>query len=432
LLRGSEPGAFYSSGFLMSVNQSLSIRFPALYFRVSLIQKIKVMGSRQSDKKFLAGNEGSLHLEIKDSNGSYVYDENDKKYIDFLSGWCVGNLGWGNSVLKNAIREYEGPAYVYPGLSYKPWEELAQLLAEISPGQLTKSFRTTGGSESVDTALQIAMAYTGRKRFLSLENSYHGNIISTLSIGSSDTADKINNRLQGCDRVELPLGEKTLRKIETILQKETVAAFIMEPVICNMGVVIPEKEFMQGLERLCRKYGTLLIIDEVATGFGRTGKLFASEHFGIEPDILCISKAITGGYVGLGATLTTEKIAKAVQDKVHVYSTYGWHPLSVHVALANIRHLEKENILENVNHLSNLFSESLSSMKFKKKAEIRIIGLAIGIEFEDSKYPEKIQKKCLEEGLLLVHQEKSIVLFPALNMDEMIAREGLSILEKCL
>ncbi|MCD6019709.1 MAG: argD [Bacteroidetes bacterium] len=390
------------------------------------------MAIRQSDKKYLAGSEEALPLEIKNSKGSYIYDINDKMYIDFLSGWCVGNVGWGNNVLKKAIQEYEGPAYVYPGLSYKPWEDLAQLLAEISPGKLSKSFRTTGGSESVDTALQIAMAYTGRKRFLSLENSYHGNIISSLSIGSSETVDKVNNHLQGCDRVGLPLDEKTLKKIETSLKKKTVAAFIMEPVICNMGVVIPENKFMQDLERLCRKYGTLMIIDEVATGFGRTGKLFASEHFGIEPDIMCISKAITGGYAGLGATVTTEKIEKAVRDKVNIYSTYGWHPLSVHVALTNIRHLKKNNILENVNYLSNIFSEALSSMKFKSKEEIRIIGLAIAVDLGDSRYAEKIRKKCLKEGLLLGIQEKSIVLFPALNMEEKTAREGLGILEKCL
>jgi adenosylmethionine-8-amino-7-oxononanoate aminotransferase len=389
-------------------------------------------GIKQSDKSFLARSEEALQLEVKNSDGSFLYDVNDKRYIDFLSGWCVGNLGWGNSALKKAIREYEGPAYVYPGLLYGPWEELAQLLAEISPGKLTKSFRTTGGSESVDTALQIAMAYTGRKRFLSLENSYHGNIISSLSIGDSETADKINNHLQDCDRVELPLNEKTLGKIETCLKKKNVAAFIMEPVICNMGVVIPENVFMQDLEKLCRKYGTLLVIDEVATGFGRTGKLFASEHFGIEPDVMCVSKAITGGYVGLGATLTTEKIARAVKDKVNVYSTYGWHPLSVHVALTSIRYLRKENILQNVNRLSSVFSEALSAMKFKKKPEIRIIGLAIGIGFGDSKYPEKIQKKCMKEPLLLVNQEDSIVLFPALNMDEKTAREGLRILERCL
>jgi adenosylmethionine-8-amino-7-oxononanoate aminotransferase len=390
------------------------------------------MEAKKTSKKFLVKGSGEIPLLLKRSEGYFLFDEHNKKYIDFVSGWCVGNLGWGNSILQKAIREYDGPAYVYPELSYEPWEELAELLAEISPGKLTRSFRATGGSESVDTALQIAMAYTGRKRFLSLEKSYHGNVISSLSIGDSETADEINNHLQGCERVELPLNEKTLKKIETSLKKKNVAAFIMEPVICNIGVVIPEKEFMQDLERLCRKYGTLLIIDEVATGFGRTGKMFASEHFNIEPDIMCISKAITGGYVGLGATLTTEKIAKAVQDKVNVYSTYGWHPLSVYVALANIRYLREENILENVDRLSKIFSEAFSSMKFKKKAAIRVIGLAIGIEFDDPKYPEKIQKKCLGDGLLVTNQENSIVLFPALDMDEKIAREGLGILTNCL
>jgi adenosylmethionine-8-amino-7-oxononanoate aminotransferase len=386
----------------------------------------------KTSKKFLVKGSGHIPLELERSDGCFLFDGNNKKYIDFLSGWCVGNLGWGNNVLLKAIREYDGPAYVYPGLSYKPWEELAQLLAEISPGKLRKSFRATGGSESVDTALQIAMSYTGRKRFLSLENSYHGNSISCLSIGESEAADKLNNRLQDCDRVALPLDEKTLKKMETSLRKKNVAAFIMEPVILNMGVVVPEKKFMQDAEKLCRKYGTLLIMDEVATGFGRTGKMFASEHFDIEPDIMCVSKAITGGYIGLGATLTTEKIAKAVQDKVTIYSTYGWHPLSVHVALANIRYLRNENILENVNRLSAVFSEELSSMNFKTQAKIKVIGLAIGIELSDSRYAEKIQKKCLREGLLLNNQDEYLVLFPALTMDEKTAREGLGILAGCI
>ncbi len=390
------------------------------------------MEVKTANKKYLVKGSGDMPLNLKNSDGYFLFDEDDKKYIDFLSGWCVGNFGWGNSVLLDAIREYEGPAYVYPGLSYSRWEELAELLAEITPGKLKRTFRATGGSEAVDTALQIAMAYTGRKRFLSLEGSYHGNLISSISIGDSETAEKVENHLQGCERMEPPLNEKTLSKIETSLKKENIAAFIMEPVICNMGVIIPEKEFMQGLESLCRKYGTLLIIDEVATGFGRTGKLFACEHFEIEPDIMCISKAITGGYVGLGATITTDKIAKAVEDKVNVYSTYGWHPLSVHVAITNIRHLLKHDILDNVTRLSKVFRDKLSSMKFKKEAEIRVIGLAIGVEFDDSKYAEKIQKRCLQEGLLLQNQEKTITMFPALTMDEKTAREGLEILESCI
>jgi len=390
------------------------------------------METKQLDKKFLARSEEAFPLEVKRSDDFYLYDADDKKYIDFLSGWCVGNVGWKNEHLLRIIREYEGPTYIYPNLLYRPWAELAELLASIAPGKLTKCFRTTGGSESVDAAMQIAMAYTGRKRFLSIEGCYHGNVISTLSIGDSETASAIENHLPNCDKINLPLDSRALKKIETHLKKRETAAFIMEPVICNLGIVIPEKKFMQELVSLCKHHGTLLVMDEVACGFGRTGKMFACSHFNMEPDVLCLSKAITGGHAGMGATMTTEKIARKVQDKVSIYSTYGWHPLATEVALANIRYMLDKKVPEQAEALSGVFSETLSLMKFKKKARVKVIGLAIGIEFDDEDYPEKIRRKCLKEGLLLVNQEKSLVLFPPLTMDEKTVRDGLEILKKCI
>lgn len=390
------------------------------------------METKQLDKKFLARSGEALPLELKRTDGFYLYDANNRKYIDFMSGWCVGNLGWSNEHLREIIRNYEGPTYTYPNFLYKPWAELAELLASIAPGKLTKCFRTTGGSESVDSAMQIAMAYTGRKRFLSIEGSYHGNTISTISIGDSASAREIENHLKDCDKIDLPLDNSALRKIETRLKKRETAALIMEPVICNLGVVIPEKKFMQELAGLCKAYGTLLVIDEVACGFGRTGKMFASEHFDIEPDVLCLSKAITGGYAVMGATMTTEKIARKVQDKVNIYSTYGWHPLATEVALANIRYILENKVPEHAEALSGVFTETLSQVKFKKKPEVKAIGLAIGIQFDDKDYPEKIRKKSQKEGLLLVSQEKSIVLFPPLTIDEKTARDGLEILKKCV
>ena len=115
----------------------------------------------------------------------------------------------------------------------------------------------------------------------------------------------------------------------------------MEPIICNLGAVVPEDEFIRGVRKLCTRYGTLFIADEVATGFGRTGKLFACEHFDLEPDVLCMAKAITGGYGGLGAVITTSKIANAIKEDFGLYSTYGWHPRAVAVALANLRYLTR-------------------------------------------------------------------------------------------
>ena len=209
----------------------------------------------------------------------------------------------------------------------------------------------------------------------------------------------------------------------------------MEPVICNLGVMIPDHAFMKRINALCRRYGTLLVIDEVACGFGRTGKLFACEHFEIQPDILCLAKAITGGYVPMGACVTTAKIAsKVMKNGFEFYSTYGWHPLAVEAAIANIRYWKKnkEKILSNVTTLSQRFTDRLSQMKFKKGATLRILGLAIGIEVSDPNYADHIQQKSLKKGLLFTTQENTLTFFPPLTMRKAIAEEGLEILESCL
>ncbi|MCW3070283.1 MAG: argD [Bacteroidetes bacterium] len=389
------------------------------------------METKKADKKYVARS-SSGELEISRSDGSCIFDSEGKKYIDFVMGWCVGNLGWGNAEIEKAMREFNGPDYVLPGFIYKPWTELAELLAEMAPGNLSKSFRSTGGTESVETAMQLAMAYTGRKKFLSLEDSYHGNSIATLSIGASEEKDKLPNSLQNCHKIALPLDEKALKKVETQLKQKDVAAFIMEPVPCNLGVYIPKEAFMQGLQKLCRKYGTLLVIDEVATGFGRTGKLFACEHFGLEPDIICMGKALSGGYAGIGATITTEKIASAVKEDVSIYSTYGWHPRSVHAAICNLKYMKRhqKELMKNVQEMSALIISSILDMDFKTPVEIRAKGLAISVDVDDSDYAEKIKKSCKKKGLLISVQEKKLVFFPALNIKKEDVEAAMEILQK--
>ena len=390
--------------------------------------------TKNIDSRYFARPEDPLDIEIVQSEGSRFYDAEGKQYIDFLMGWCVGNIGWGEDEIRNAIMNAKIPTYVYPHFLYKPWADLAEMLAAITPGKLEKSFRTTGGTESVEAAMQIAMAYTGRKKFVSIEGCYHGNSIATLSIGASEKREQLQNVLHNCFKIETPLDQKALDKLERRLKNEDVAAFILEPVIINLGVLIPENDFLKKAQSLCRKYGTLLVIDEVATGFGRTGKMFASEHFGIEPDIMCLAKALSGGYADIGATITTSKIAKAVKDKVNIYSTYGWHPMSVEASLACIRYLteHQESILDNVNVMCDYFYQRINDMKFQEKVEINAAGLAIGIDTGDKKYVSKIRNKCLQEGLLIGDDGEKILLFPALNIDEDTADEGLSILENCI
>jgi adenosylmethionine-8-amino-7-oxononanoate aminotransferase len=282
--------------------------------------------------------------------------------------------------------------------------------------------------------LQIAMAYTGRGTFVSIEDSYHGNSIATMSIGSSDNRETFKNLLPNCHKIAPPLDRKALGKVETLLKRRDVAAFIMEPIVCNLGAIVPEVGFIRGVRELCTRYGTLFIADEVATGFGRTGKLFACEHFDLEPDVLCTAKAITGGYGGLGAVITTAGIARSIKEDFGLYSTYGWHPRAVAAALANLGYLtrHRDKLLKNTTQLGQYFLTRLSQMKFKGKASVRGKGLAIGVEVKDQTYASEVSDACRENGLLVSAEEDVLMLFPALTISPPTARRGLDIFEKSL
>jgi acetylornithine/succinyldiaminopimelate/putrescine aminotransferase len=388
---------------------------------------------KKSHENFM-GRDERAELEVARTEGSFVFDAKGKRYIDFMMGWCVGNFGWGNSVLVKEVKTYRGPDYVYPGYAYAPWEELAQLLVSIAPVGLTKAFRATGGSEAIDLALQAAMIHTGRRGFISLEESYHGNSIGGLSVGDSAKREQISNLLPHCYKVQPHLNEGALFKIEARLRKRDIAAFVMEPISINLGVLIPDMRFMQGLQHLCKKYGTLIIADEVATGFGRTGKLFACEHFDLQPDIMCVAKAITGGLGGMGATLMTEPVARSMEEEGSFYSTYGWHPRSVALSIAALRYLvkHKDRLLRNATRLSDHFAERLGQIDFEQRATVRIKGLAIGIDFEDQEYAAAVHQKSRRRGLLFSHEGGStLLLLPALNMKRSVAEEGLDVLEQC-
>jgi len=286
----------------------------------------------------------------------------------------------------------------------------------------------------VELALQAAMVHTGRRKFLSLEGSYHGNTIGTLSIADSDNRKKFRNLLPFCQKIPTPFDSRALGKIEAKLKRRDLAAFIMEPISINLGVLIPEKALMTELQRLCKRYGTLLVMDEVACGFGRTGKLFASEHFGLAPDIMCLGKAITGGVAGMGATITTEEVGESLAEDGSTWSTFGWHPRSVAVAIATLRYIirTQKKLLDNVAAMSEYFRARLSQMEFRKSASIRIQGLAIGLDFGDEEYAEEIAGKARRNGLLVTSQSEGILLLPALTIDRRVAERGLAILEDCI
>ncbi len=256
-----------------------------------------------------------------------------------------------------------------------------------------------------------------------------------MSVGASGFRKRYKNLLFHCNKIRPPLNATSAKKVVQLLKNRDIAAYISEPIICNLAVEIPTKEYYTIVRRACAKYGTMFIMDEVATGFGRTGKLFATEHYRLRPDILCLAKALTGGYSALGAVVMTNIVAKAMEWGFSFYSTFGGHPLNVAVALANMKHIvkNKQRLPANTVTMSRYFAKRLTAMKFRFPADIRICGLAIGLRFGNEAYAASLKKKCREQGLLVSDAtEDSIILFPALTIDKKTAKEGLDILENIL
>ena len=383
----------------------------------------------RNDRKFLGRTSKPEDLAVVAADGVRVRDARGRTYVDLTSGWCVGNLGWNPRPIVDAIRKFTGPSYVHPSFQYARWSELARLLVEIAPGKLARAYRCTTGTEAVECALQLAMTTTGRHKLVSLEGAYHGNSFGARSVGEGN----LESLLRGCSKLAPPLDERALGRLETLLRGRDVAALIMEPVAMNLSVLIPDGTFMRELVPLCHRYGTLVIADEVACGFGRTGALFASEHFGLEPDLMCLAKALTNGVAPLATTLATAEIADACEDELSFYATFGWLPLATEAAIACVKYYRSHGaeILANVTDRSNQLRTRLS-VRLPEEAELHLIGLAGAIELGDEDFVQRVTKRCRKQGLLVGGEEETIELFPPLVIDEPTLGDALDILDDAI
>lgn len=380
---------------------------------------------------FLGRDIKPLNISVSKSNGSYVYDKSGKAYIDFSTSWC-GILGWNLRAVRKAIKEFSGPMYVDPTYQYDPWGKLAKLLVKITPGHMQSAFRVTSGTEAVEIALQASMNYTKRYKFVST-GGYHGHSFATLSVGFEHYHDRFPNLIP-CAKIDPPYDKEAALKIEAILSKRDIAAHISEPIICNRGVIEPIQEYFEIVQDACKKYGTVFIIDEVATGFGRTGKMFASEYYNLQPDIVCLGKGLTGGNAVLGACLMNKELSKSMEYEFSYYSTFAWQPLNTEITLAYLNYFvaNEKMILKKVNSLSIFFEEKLTKMKESYDFEVRMKGLAIGVEFKNG-IAEKIRDKCLSNGLLVdCLSPHTLTFFPSANMSKDTANKGLDIFESVI
>lgn len=397
--------------------------------------------------KFLADH-GSRDLVISDGDGCFVTDKAGKKYLDFVAGWCVGNVGWKRHEVVAALkRQADRGYYVPPFLRVDEWENFAHRLVEVAPGdRLKRVFRSTSGSEAVEFAIKCARAATGKKTIVSIDGVYHGHTYGAASIGNALT-DEMAPGVPGMMKLPLPnqyRGVNTadvLSRFEQLLRaSDDIAAFISEPVFTNAGVIVPPPDFYPEIQRFCRQRGILVIMDEVATGFGRCGALFASSLWGVEPDILCLGKGLTGGYGTMGATLVSEEIYQASRN-LPSYSTFGWNLQDLAAAQAVFDVVTRERLWENAHGLGMYLTNRLRQLESRPYVgQVRNAGLLIGIEIvkdksaktPDHKRAEDIADACVREGLLVETAGNVLFISPPLVIHKELADQGAAILEKVI
>src|SRR5512144_784381 len=303
-------------------------------------------------------------IPIVRGEGVYFWDANGKRYIDFSSQLMNLNIGHQHPKVVKAIQEQAGQlCYAHPGMATEPRGLLGQKIAQVTPGNLKKTFFCLGGAEANENAIKIARQYTGRYKILSRYRSYHGATHGAIALTGDYRRLPVEPAMPGavhfldpyCYRCPFGWTRDTCHRecishVEEIIRYEGpdhIAAIIMEGVTGSNGLIVPPDDYWPRVRELCDRYDILLISDEVMSGWGRTGEWFAVDHWGVVPDIITTAKGITSGYVPLGAVIVREKIARYFDDK-YLYAglTYSGHPLACATALATIEAYETDHLIE--------------------------------------------------------------------------------------
>jgi acetylornithine/N-succinyldiaminopimelate aminotransferase len=387
----------------------------------------------ETEDKYFAPFFVKQKISIEKGEGVYVWDEEGRRYLDFTAGWGVTCIGHANPVITNALVEQGSKIIQNPnsGLTYSPARaRLLSLLSEVIPPHLTRVFFTNSGAETNDAAIKLARKVTGRPEIVSTYQSFHGRTISTASAtGQAKNRDRYNPLMPNYRFI--PYND--LNAMEEVLD-ESVAAVIIEPIQGEGGIRIPSEEYLTGVSDLCKKNGSLLIMDEIQTGFFRTGPAFVTGAYNVKADFLTMAKGIAGGFP-FGAFAMSEEVAEKIEIGDHG-GTYCGNPLGCAVSYAVVKYLLDNNISENVEKMGRL---ALSRMKGWQNAYgdavsgVRGKGLLIMIDFKDQDICTKIKDECQSRGLLVTQtQGIGIRIFPALNITEDELEEGLQIMEDAI
>jgi taurine--2-oxoglutarate transaminase len=411
-------------------------------------------------------------IPVTRAEGVYFWDVDGKRYLDFNSMVMNVNIGHGDvRVIEAIVQQANQLAYAGPSMATKPRAQLGQLLSEITPGDLDRFLFTLGGADANENAIKLARAYTGRHKILARYRSYHGATAGAMSLtgdprrlawepnlmtGVVHFLDPYRYRSTFHQRQpelsETAFSEDYLNHLEEVITFEgpqTIAAILIETVTGTNGVIIPPEGYLQGVRKLCDRYGILMIADEVMSGFGRTGRWFAIDHWGVVPDIITMAKGLTSGYAPLGAVAMRKTIAEFFADRVYQSGlTYNAHPLCLAAAIANIQVLQTDHLIERAQEMGAVMHHHMTDLgeQHPSVGEVRSIGLFGVIELVrdrrskepmapyDSSSPEMValRRYLLDQGLFLYTHWHTILLLPPLIINEEQLEEGFSILDRAL
>ncbi|MFJ7155196.1 aspartate aminotransferase family protein [Streptomyces sp. NPDC101118] len=410
-------------------------------------------------------------LAVAGAEGSYFWDYDGNRYLDFSSQLVNTNIGHQHPKVVAAIQEQAAKmCTLAPGFAVESRSEAARLIAERTPGDLDKIFFTNGGAEAVENAVRMARLHTGRQKVLSTYRSYHGATAAAINLTGdprrwpSDTASSGVVHFWGPFLYRSPFHaeteeqecERALRHLEDTIAFEgpaTIAAIILETVPGTAGIMVPPAGYLAGVREICDRYGIVFVLDEVMAGFGRTGKWFAAEHFGVVPDLLTFAKGVNSGYVPLGGVAISPEIAETFATRPYPGGlTYSGHPLACAAAVATINTMEEEGIVEHAAHLSeNVIGPELAAIaeRHPSVGEVRGLGTFWAVELvkdrttreplvpynaggADNAPMAEFAAACKKSGLWpFVNMNRTHVV-PACNIGEAEAKEGLALLDEAL
>ena len=370
-------------------------------------------------------------LEISYAKGSYIYDVNDKSYLDFVAGVSANTLGHSNPIITDAVKKQLDKythVMVYGEYIQSPQYKLAKLLADNLPENLSSTYFVNSGAEAIEGAMKLAKRATGRSEIISCTDSYHGSTQGALSImGNEEHKAKYRPLLPNCNTIVYN-NTNSLKNIT----KQT-AAVVIEIVQGGTGFVTPTNNFLQKVREKCNETGTLLILDEIQTCYGRLGTLFGFEKYNLVPDILCIAKGMGAG-MPIGAFVSSWELMNLLtfEPKLGHITTFGGHPINCAASLACLQHLLNSDIMKQVDKKEQLFRIHLSHPKIK---EIRGTGLILSVELDSEELTKKVVEKSLENGLILFYflfTKTSFRITPPLTISQEEIIKGCKIIKEIL